>query len=116
MFKLEDGTEVISIPPNYTGITTTLSGNKYWFQEGKRHRLDGPAIEWVDGSKYWCQYGKLHRTDGPAFEWANGTKAWYQNGKLHRLDGPAWEEADACNEWWINGKQITKQTRIICIR
>ena len=24
-----------------------------WFQNGKYHRLDGPAIEWADGSKEW---------------------------------------------------------------
>jgi len=33
-----------------------------------------------DGDKYWYQYGKLHRTDGPAIENANGDKFWYLEG------------------------------------
>ena len=48
-----------------------------WFQNGKCHRLDGPAIEWVDGSKYWFQNGKYHRLDGPAIEWVDGSKEWF---------------------------------------
>ena len=34
-----------------------------------------------DGAKFWYQYGKLHREDGPAVELANGTKYWYLDGK-----------------------------------
>jgi len=41
----------------------------------------GPAIEY-SGNKFWYQNNKLHRTDGPAIEYANGAKYWYQNGKL----------------------------------
>jgi hypothetical protein len=40
---------------------------------------------------------------------------WYHDDKLHRLDGPAIERANGSKGWWINGKQITKQTRIVCI-
>ena len=29
------------------------NGTKYWYLNGKRHREDGPAIEWADGTKYW---------------------------------------------------------------
>jgi len=36
---------------------------------------------YTDGDKYWYQEGKLHRTDGPAVEFANGTKLWYIEGK-----------------------------------
>jgi hypothetical protein len=28
-------------------------GSKEWFQNGERHRLDGPAVEYADGSKEW---------------------------------------------------------------
>jgi hypothetical protein len=28
-------------------------GTKRWWLNGKRHRVDGPAIEYADGSKYW---------------------------------------------------------------
>ena len=61
------------------------------------------------GSKLWYQNGKLHRLDGPAVEEADGSKRWYQNGKLHRLDGPAVEEADGTKEWWIEGTFYTEE-------
>jgi hypothetical protein len=59
------------------------NGNKYWYLNGKLHREDGPAVEWVDGTKYWYLDGKSHREDGPAVEYANGSKAWYLNGKYY---------------------------------
>ena len=57
------------------------NGDKYWYQNDKRHREDGPAIEFANGNKLWYQNGKLHREDGPAIEYANGYKAWYIEGK-----------------------------------
>ena len=52
-----------------------------WFQNGKRHRLDGPAAEWKDGCKMWFQNGKRHRLDGPAVELKdNDDRAYYING------------------------------------
>ena len=56
------------------------NGNKSWYLNGKRHREDGPAVEYADGSKYWHLKYKLHREDGPAIEDANGYKSWYLNG------------------------------------
>jgi hypothetical protein len=56
-------------------------GSKYWYQNDKRHRLDGPALEHVSGNKYWYQDGQLHRLDGPAIEYINGNKSWYYRGK-----------------------------------
>ena len=38
-------------------------GTKYWFQNDKLHRLDGPAVEYADGEKHWYQKGLLHRLD-----------------------------------------------------
>ena len=54
--------------------------DRSWYQNGKPHRLDGPAIEHADGSKFWYQNGKYHRLDGPAIEWADGSKFWYIEG------------------------------------
>ena len=56
-------------------------GDKEWFLNGKRHRTDGPAVEWVEGGKAWYIEGEIHRTDGPALVGADGTKRWYLNGK-----------------------------------
>ena len=68
-----------------------VDGNKKlgWYQNDEPHRLDGPAIEHSSGYKAWYVNGKLHREDGPAIEWVSGAKSWYQNNKQHRLDGPA---------------------------
>jgi hypothetical protein len=54
-----------------------------WYDKpnGNLHRIDGPALEYVNGSKYWYLNGQLHRTDGPALEYAGGAKAWYLNNK-----------------------------------
>jgi len=48
----------------------------YTNSKGQYHRIDGPAIEYVDGSKYWYKDGLYHRTDGPAWEYTNGKKYW----------------------------------------
>ena len=53
-------------------------------------------------TKTWWLHGKRHREDGPAIEWANGVKAWYLHGKQHREDGPAYEGEDGYKEWWLN--------------
>lgn len=34
-----------------------------------------------DGTKFWYLNGKLHRVGGPAIEEVDGTKHWYLNGK-----------------------------------
>ena len=85
------------------------NGNKFWYQNGKRHRTDGPAAEYATGDKYWWQNGKRHRTDGPAVEYADGGKEWRQNGDLHRTDGPAVEGADGYKCWYIDGIYHTEK-------
>jgi len=52
-----------------------------WYQNGKLHRLDGPAVECTKGYKEWYQNGQRHRLDGPAVECRNGIKVWYVEGK-----------------------------------
>ena len=59
------------------GLIEYANGDKAWWQNGLRHRLDGPAVERPDGYKAWYQNGKRHRLDGPAIEWASGSKFWY---------------------------------------
>ena len=75
---------------------------EYHNDEGQLHRVDGPAIEWIDGGKEWWLNDKRHREDGPAVEWDNGSKVWYLNGKLHREDGPAAEYDNGDKEWYLN--------------
>jgi hypothetical protein len=89
---------------------TFSNGQKEWFLNGKRHREDGPAVEYPNGNNYWCLNGKYHREDGPAVEWASGTKEWYLNGNLHREDGPAIEWADGVKLWYLNHKEVHPET------
>ena len=56
-------------------------GNKRLYLNGKLHRINKPAIEYVNGDKFWYLNGKLHRIDGPAIEYLNGNIYWYLNGK-----------------------------------
>lgn len=72
------------------------------------HRPDRPAIEYTDGEKWWYFNGKLHRVVGPAV-YENDTYQWYINCKRHREDGPAVLCANGHTEWWLYGKQLTQK-------
>ena len=73
-----------------------------WYQDGLRHRLDGPAV--VDGAcQEWYRDGVPHRLDGPALI-KGDCREWYLDGQLHRLDGPA--VVNAFGEYWyLNGQR-----------
>ena len=89
---------------NYT--VKAFDDRTIWIQNGKLHRLDGPAAIYNNGTEFWFQNGKRHRLDGPAIEWADGTEFWLQNDKFHRIGGPAIERADGSVEYWEKGKRI----------
>ena len=72
----------------FTGSFEDAFGNRRWYRNGRRHREDGPAVEYADGSKWWYLNGELHREDGPAVEKTDGLKYWYLNGKLQKKSGP----------------------------
>jgi hypothetical protein len=61
-------------------VRVYTDGDKFWYQNGQQHRLDGPAVERTDGSKIYYLHGQRHRLDGPACEYANGEKYWYIKG------------------------------------
>lgn len=91
---IEFGLDVIWIARITEGEFHFISkrGDAYWYQDGKLHRIDGPAVEYAKGDKFWYQHGELHRLDGPAVEYSNGYKFWYQNSILYRDDdGPVVE-------------------------
>jgi hypothetical protein len=57
-------------------------GTKTWKLDGKLHRVDGAAIEYITGDKEWYQNGQIHREDGPALEYSNGQLVfWYYRGE-----------------------------------
>ena len=76
--SFEKAMEEIVGPENR--IDTDNIGNKYYYQNDTFHRLDGPAIEYIDGDTFWYQHGLLHRLDGPAMEY-DTTKSWYYKGR-----------------------------------
>ena len=80
--------------------------NKVASLNGKLHRENGPAVEWIDGHKEWYLHGKLHREDGPAVVLGNGNKYWFLNGVCHREDGPAVEYVDGTKQYWVNGERL----------
>ena len=47
-----------------------------------RHRTDGPAVIGSNGDKMWYVNGARHRLDGPAAEYfISGDNLWYVNGE-----------------------------------
>ena len=58
-------------------------GTKEWRLNGKCHREDGPAVEFVNGDKAQFLNGKCHREGLPAVEYTNGNKYWYLNGEIY---------------------------------
>jgi len=93
------------------------NGNKRWYNsDGKKHREDGPAVEFANGYKIWYINDEKHREDGPAVEHANGEKLWYINDKRHREDGPAVVYADGDKHWYINGVNYTQDEYLTEVR
>ena len=82
-------------------------GNKFWYLNGERHRINGPAIE-SNGHKEWWVNGKLHRLNAPAIECVNGNKIWFINGEKHRTNGPAMECVDGTKYWCLHNKEYGK--------
>ena len=74
-------------------------GNRRWYINGRHHREDGPAIEWIDGTKMWIINGELHREDGPAIEYSDGTKRWYINNKHIDLEEIIKNNPDGYGPW-----------------
>ena len=93
-------------------IIDAANGTQQWWQNGELHRVDGPAVIRADGYQAWYQNGKHHRVDGPAIIGADGSQSWYQDGKRHRLDGPAYISADGGQVWWLNENERCNYERV----
>jgi hypothetical protein len=61
-------------------------GDKFWYHNGLRHRINGPAVEFASGAKHWYHNDQLHRTDGPAIELENGAKSWWFRDSIYDFD------------------------------
>jgi len=59
----------------------SANGDTTWLDDqGRPHRLDGPAIISAAGTRYWFRHGVLHRRRGPAVEYVNGEKEYWLKG------------------------------------
>lgn len=90
-------------PANWLEGLVVNNEIKYWYQNNRLHREDGPAVIYPNGVSEWYSKGKLHRLDGPAIEYPDGTGFWMQYNKLHREDGPAVERPDQCKTYYLEG-------------
>ena len=84
------------------GLYTDVSGNNWWYKDGKLHCEDGPAIKYVNGSEFWFLDGKQHRADGPANVFADGRLTWFLHGEW--LGGKA-------NDFWKLWDRLTDEQR-----
>lgn len=46
------------IPISFTGRVSHVLGSEHWFYQGKRHRIDGPAVISSIGVKHYFINGK----------------------------------------------------------
>ena len=107
---MEEFDEFESVPYYFTGKCRTKNdGAIRYFEGGRTHRLDGPAIEYPGESFYWFKHGSLHRLDGPAAFYTNRDKEWWIDGHLHRLDGPAIEKHTGESRFFVRGKRYSKE-------
>lgn len=63
-------------------LKITNDGTKIWTVDGKRHREDGPAVDFGP-ARFWYINDVLHREDGPAVEFDDAKPGWYLNGRVY---------------------------------
>ncbi len=110
--------DIVGLAPNEDGpLFLAINGNSIWFNNGLRHKADGPAVICADDKKHWFIKGqKLTEEEFYAHPkctaWprltvtASGNKHWSnKEGHWHRKDGPAIEWTTGQKEWKQNGKQ-----------
>ena len=79
--------DIDPIKTSFTGRLIRPNGTTFWYQDGKLHREDGPAITKPNGYKVWYQNDERHRDDGPAVILPGGKKVWWKNGEIKATVG-----------------------------
>jgi len=59
---------------------------EYRDSKGLLHNSSGPALIMPNGDKYWFKHGKRHREDGPAVEWHDGRVEYHYEGLFTNKD------------------------------
>lgn len=83
--------------------TSFYGAREIWCQNGKIHRINDPAVIFINGARWWYQNGLQHRENGPAIENKDGATIWYSNGIVHRKDGPAVIYGDGKEGYYFRG-------------
>lgn len=101
-----------------------------WFEDGKLHRSDGPAITYADGTKEWWIRGRRHRQGAASVVVAKGARwnnwqpvghmssrkrmpltgpaeLYYSHGQLHNVSGPALRAQGRRDQYWLEGEKLT---------
>lgn len=106
---VETGSEFVVVNGRISGVVTHNGSKAMWWQEGRLHRDDLPAVmnSAVDQTYLgWWKHGRRHRADDlPARIFNNDNMEWYFEGHRHR-DGnrpaqvlPMYHTT----AWYVNG-------------
>lgn len=81
-----------------------------WYEKGRLHREDGPAITFKD-TEIWMRYGKFHRLDGPAVQvgHARGAEYFFYKLRYSRAYGQRRKFTPGATEFWIYGRRYTAE-------
>jgi hypothetical protein len=109
------------VPKDYTGIAIFKifedAARKEWYVEGKRHRIDGPALIHEDGSKSWYRNGKLHREDGPARIRNNCLEWWWRGMCCHGQkpigDYIVIQDGLPSKVYWMRDRNFVTQKKVL---
>jgi len=71
-------------PPKVPNGLYHAPGMKYYIKDGRKHRLNGPAVIKTDGYEAWYFEGELHREGGPAVRYPDGREEYWERGKKVR--------------------------------
>ena len=70
-----------------------FEGFLYWAwydANGLFHRVCAPAVIYDSGHKIWYQHGRLHCSNGPAVTWEDGTEEWWIQDRYITSDVLPW--------------------------
>jgi len=102
-----------------SGIVVENRSNQYqkycWYIKGttRLHNEGEPAIHFENGDKVWHQHNKIHRLDGPAIEYVNGRKEYYIDD-IQYSETNYWNHPDViAYKEKMNNKSIQYETKIL---
>ena len=77
------------------------------------HNPEGPAVIGFAGrhKEYWFK-GLRHRIEGPAIEYLDGDYEYWEKGRRHNSQGPA-KCIDGVVEYWIDGRKYANEDEYI---